>query len=165
MASSSWNQHWQNLAKREQVMVLGIAAALLAALLWLLLAPALKTWQKVPAEREKLEKDLAAVQALAVQVQVLKAAPSLSFDAAYLALGKTTRSYLPVNTSVNLLGDQATVQLQAVPAHALAQWLAAARHNAKAVPVSSDLKAAAAGADGGGATWSGTVVLRLPPRE
>ncbi len=146
-------------------MVLGIAAAVSAVILWLLLAPALKTWQKVPAEREKLEQDLAAVQALGVQAQALKAASSLSFDAAYLALGKTTRSYLPANASINLLGDQVTVQLQAVPAHALAQWLAAARHNAKAVPVSSDLKAAALGADGSGAVWSGTVVLRLPPRE
>lgn len=145
-------------------MVLGIAAAVLAALLWLLLAPAVKTWQKVPAEREKLEKDLAAVQALGVQAQALKTAPSLSFDAAYLALGKTNAHYLPANTSLSLLGDLATVRLQAVPAHALAQWLAAVRHNAKALPVSSDLKAAT-GNDGSGAIWSGTMVLRLPPRE
>ncbi len=66
---------------------------------------------------------------------------------------------------MNLLGDQVTVQLQAVPAHALAQWLAAARNNAKALPVSGDLKAAAAPADGSGAVWTGSVVLRLPPRE
>ena len=161
MATFSWNAQWQNLAQREQTMVLAIAGALLAGLLWLLLVPALKTWQTVPAERQYLDKNLAAVQALQLQAQALKAAPSLSFDAAYLALGKTTRSYLPAN----LLGDQVTVQLQAVPAHALAQWLAAARHNAKALPVSSELKAAAAGADGSGAVWSGTVVLRLPPRD
>lgn len=147
-------------------MALSVLGALLALLLWLaLLGPALKTWQKVPEQREKLEQDLAAVQALRGQVQVLKNQPSLSFDAAYQALGKTTRSYLPANTSMNLLGDQVTVQLQAVPAHALAQWLAAARNNAKALPVSGDLKAAAAPADGSGAVWTGSVVLRLPPRE
>ncbi len=73
-------------------MVLGVAAALAALLLWLvLLVPALKTWQKVPAERQHLDKNLAAVQVLQLQAQALKAAPSLSFDAAYLALGKTTR--------------------------------------------------------------------------
>lgn len=165
MATFSWNAQWQNLAQREQTMVLAIAGALLAGLLWLLLVPALKTWQTVPAERQQLDKNLAAVQALQLQAQALKAAPSLSFDAAYLALGKTTRSYLPANATINLLGDQVTVQLQAVPAHALSQWLAAARHNAKALPVSSELKAAAAGADGSGAVWSGTVVLRLPPRD
>ena len=165
MATFSWNAQWQNLAQREQTMVLAIAGALLAGLLWLLLVPAFKTWQTVPAERQHLDKNLAAVQVLQLQAQALKAAPSLSFDAAYLALGKTTRSYLPANATINLLGDQVTVQLQAVPAHALAQWLAAARHNAKALPVSSELKAAAAGADGSGAVWSGTVVLRLPPRD
>ena len=165
MATFSWNAQWQNLAQREQTMVLAIVGALLAGLLWLLLVPALKTWQTVPAERQHLDKNLAAVQALQLQAQALKAAPSLSFDAAYLALGKTTRSYLPANATINLLGDQVTVRLQAVPAHALAQWLAAARHNAKALPVSSELKAAAAGADGSGAVWSGTVVLRLPPRD
>ena len=69
-------------------MVLGVAAALAALLLWLvLLGPALKTWQKVPAERAKLEQDLLAVQALGLEVQALKASASLSFDAAYHALG------------------------------------------------------------------------------
>ena len=165
MAASNWNQQWQNLAKREQHMVLGVAAVLLAALLWLLLAPAIKTWQQVPAQRAKLETDLAVVQGLQSQAQALKGGNTLSFDAAYQALGKTTRSYLPASTSINLLGDQVTVQLQAVPAHALAQWLAAARHNAKALPASFNLKAGAAGSDGSGAVWSGTVVLRLPPRE
>ncbi len=163
---SSYQKNWQALAGRERVMVLGVAAALAALLLWLvLLGPALKTWQKVPAERAKLEQDLLVVQALGLEVQALKAAPSLSFDAAYQALGKTVRSYLPATASMQVLGDQVTVQLQAVPAHALAQWLAAARHNAKALPASFNLKAGAAGSDGSGAVWSGTVVLRLPPRE
>ena len=143
----------------------------------MLLGPALKTWQKVPEQREKLAQDLAAVQALRGQVQALKNQPSLSFDAAYLALGKTTRSYLPANTSMNLLGDQVTVQLQAVPAHALAQWLAQARSNARATPLEARLTrsaAPAAAAPAGNAPvtlgstpvamprWDGTVVLALP---
>jgi general secretion pathway protein M len=164
VASASFTQNWQNLNQRERTMVLAIALALAATLLWFMLAPAIKTWQKVPAERAKLEKELAAVQALGVQAQVLKNAPSLSFDAAYLALGKTTAQYLPPSTHSQVLGEQVTVQLQAVPAHTLAQWLAAVRNNAKALPVSSDLKVVSMAADGSGAVWSGTVVLQLPSR-
>ncbi len=157
---------WQALAPREQVMVLAVAAALLLLLAWfVLLGPALKTWQKVPAQRAQLEKDQAALQILAAQAAPLKDAPSLSFDAAYQAVGQSTRAYLPASAQINLLGDQVTVRLQQVSAHALAQWLAALRHNAKALPISSQLKAEAAAEDGSGAVWSGTVVLRLPPRE
>jgi general secretion pathway protein M len=108
-------------------------------------------------------KDLAAVQVLEQQAQQLKNLPSLSFDAAYQAVGSTTRNYLPPSASVHVLGDQVTVKLQQVPAHSVAQWLAALRHNAKALPVSTQLSASAG--ESAGVLWSGEVVLHLPPRE
>lgn len=155
---------WQTLAGREQAMVLAAGLAVLLLLFWfLLLGPAIRTWHQVPVQRAQLEKDQAALQALSVQAQQLKNAQSLSFDAAYQALGSSTRQYLPAQTAIHLLGDQVTVKLQQVPAHSLAQWLAAARNNAKALPVSAQLSASAG--DASGPLWSGTVVLRLPPRE
>ena len=76
-----------------------------------------------------------------------------------------------------LLGDRVTVTLKGAPADAVAQWLALARTNARAVPVESRLtrSTAATPANAGPATlgntgaapvprWDGTVVLALPAR-
>ena len=52
----------------------------------------------------------------------------------------------------------ALVTLAGVPPDALAQWLAQARINARAVPGEARLQRNAAG------QWDGTLVLNLPPR-
>ena len=162
-ATTLQNKAWQNLAARGRAMVLGVGAVLALLLMYFfVLGPALRTWQQVPTQRERVAKDFAAVQALEQQAQQLKNLPSLSFDAAYQAVGSTTRNYLPASASVHVLGDQVTVKLQQVPAHSMAQWLAALRHNAKALPVSTQLSASAG--ESTGVLWSGEVVLRLPPR-
>jgi general secretion pathway protein M len=54
-----------------------------------------------------------------------------------------------------------TVRVQALPAQALAQWLASARELAHAVPLQAQISQ---GNETGPALWSGTLVLALPPR-
>lgn len=161
--TSSMQNIWQSLALRERLMLAAVLLAVGLLLLWLLLRPAVHTWQTAPAAQAQLEQQMGQLQGLAEQAQQLKDAPSLAFDAAYQALNSSVRNYLPSSSQVQLLGDEVTVSLSDVPAHSLAQWLAAARNNAKAVPISMQLEAVQA--DTSGARWSGKVRLRLPPRE
>ena len=68
-----------------------------------------------------------------------------------------------------LAGDRATLTLQGVQADALANWLAQARNNARAVPQEAHLTRSANPRQGNGAPtptvrWDGTLVLSLPTR-
>jgi len=71
------------------------------------------------------------------------------------ALQNTTTELLATGAQLQTVGDRSTVTLKAVPAPALATWLAQVRTQARAVPVQAHLKLSAA-------AWSGSVVLSLP---
>ena len=59
-------------------------------------------------------------------------------------------------------GDRVTVQLKAVPATTLANWLTQARSDAQVLPVEAHLTRS--GADNLPAVWNGNLVLSLPNR-
>jgi len=64
-ATTLQNKAWQNLAARERAMVLGVGAVLALLLMYFfVLGPALRTWQQVPTQRERVAKDFAAVERL-----------------------------------------------------------------------------------------------------
>lgn len=154
---------WQQLAPRERWMLLGMAGAVGGLLLWfLLLAPAVKTLRTGSQQLLTLEQQLTQVRSQAKQIQALAAADTLDFDAAYRALSRSTADLLP-EAQLRLQDGEVTVQLQAVNAHHLAAWLQAVRHNAKAVPQSAQLQVVSGGASGH--SWSGELVLRLPPKD
>jgi len=154
---------WQALAPRERQMLLGIGLVLGIALLWfVLLAPALKLLGSASAQKNEAAAQLAQVQKAAAQIQSLATANTLPYDAANQALARNTQDYLAAHARISAAGDLSTVTLDHADAHALAQWLAAVRNNAKAIPTSADLKADAPNASG---TWSGSISLRLPPRN
>ena len=158
---------WVALAPRERIMVAVAASVVLLSLLWFLgLRGPFQTWKSAQAERLSLEQKIQQVAEIEAQIQALQAANRISFEAAYQALNSTTREYFPAGAQVSLMGEQVSVSLSHANAHYLAQWLAAVRNNAKAIPESAKLSAGTPVAeDAGSSVWSGVVVFRLPPRE
>ena len=149
------------LNAREQRWLLWgtVAAALLLVLGWGVW-PALRSWRASAPAHQQLAQQLQVMQGLQARAQVLQAAPRFDADegvrqlqAATLALGERVQ--------LSAGSQQMNVRVQALPAQALAQWLASARELAHAVPLQAQLTQ---GSETGPALWSGTLVLALPPR-
>jgi general secretion pathway protein M len=168
-------QHWRGLAGREQLLALGAALLVGSALVWwLLIAPPLAVLRQSAAQQRSLDGQLLTMQALQAQAKSLQSQPKISRDEAQRALENSVKTALGGTGQINVIGDRATVTLRATPAPALAQWLAQARTNARAVPSEARLQrsasdaaalaSAAASPTALGLTWSGTLVLELPAR-
>lgn len=177
---------WTALAPREQSLVTGAAAVVLLALLWwVAVAPALRTLQGAETQRRTLEVQWQTMQNLLVQARLLQAQPGVNQSDALRALESSVKQSLGASAQLTVVGDRATVTVRAVSAEALAQWLAQARINARALPSEARLVRASAptpvsppttptapgaavvarpaGTDEMGAFWSGSMVLSLPP--
>jgi general secretion pathway protein M len=150
--------HWLHISRREQQLVLGALALLLLALLWWLgLAPALATLRSVEKQRPLLDAQWQQMQRLQAQAQTLQAQPRLAVDDAQ-ALLEAAMKPLGASAQWTLSGERVSVTLHGAPADALAQWLAQARLNARAVPGEARLVRNASG------SWDGTLVLTLAAR-
>lgn len=175
-----WQAWWPELEPREQRMI-AIAAALvvLALLWWVMLAPALRTLSSAPAEHAKLDAQLQQMTSLQTQAKALQSQPRASRDDAMRALETSVRQSLGPNAQMQPApaGEGVTIAMRATPAGTLAQWLAQARSNARAVPreahltrtaqaaaASSPAAAAARGAEPSVVRWDGTLVMGLPAR-
>lgn len=174
-ARASARIRWAALAPREQMWVGGAAAVVtLAVLWWVAVAPALRTLQHAETQRRTLDAQWATMQSLVAQAQTLKSQPVINRDDALRALESSVKQTLGATAQLSVVGDRATVTLRNTPADALAQWLAQARVNARALP--SEARLARAGAPAPGAvaslpvagdvvpSWSGSLVLSLPPQ-
>ncbi|RZL64221.1 MAG: type II secretion system protein M [Variovorax sp.] len=172
---------WAAMAPRERRMV-GIAAALvaLALLWWVALGPALRTLAAAPAEHARLDAELQKMSTLQARARALQALPRANRDDALRALDSSVRESL--GPGAQLLnagsGDAANVTLRGASAEALAQWLAQARANARAVPREAHLSRATASpasptpttagparpaaAGTPAVRWEGNLVMTLP---
>ncbi len=172
-----WQAWWPELEPREQRLIGAAAALVLLALLWwVALAPALRTLSAAPAEHARLDAQLQQMTTLQTQAKALQAQPRASRDDAVRALESSVRQSLGPNAQLQpaASGDGITVAVRTVAADTLAQWLAQARSNARAVPREAHLaraqSAPAAPAAGAGSNerpamrWDGTLVMGLPPR-
>ena len=147
-------QRWQAVSPREQRLLLGAFALVLAALLWWVgVAPALATLRGAASQRQQLDAQLQQMQRLQVQAQALQAQPRIAFEDARRLLEASVK---PLGTSAQLAisGERVTVTFKAISADALTQWLVQARLNARAVPTEARLTRNAAG------TWDGMLVLK-----
>jgi general secretion pathway protein M len=145
--------HWLQISRREQQLVLAALALLLLAMLWWVgLAPALSTLRKVEQQRPQLDAQWQQMQRLQTLAQTLQAQPRLAPDEAKRQLEAAMK---PLGDSAQwqVSGERVSVTLQGVPADTLAQWLAQARLNARAVPGEARLVRNASG------SWDGTLVL------
>lgn len=149
-------QLWRRASKREQRLLLLAAAVLALGLLWWVgVAPAWRILRVAPAQHLALDAQLRQMQQLQVQVKDLRAQTVLSADEARLALAQLLK---PLGKSAQMLVqvERVTVTLTNLAPDALAQFLAAARQNARLAPKEAHLKRNAQGG------WDGTLVLQLP---
>ncbi len=151
-------KRWQALSPREQ-RGLSLLGALLAVLLfWLIaIAPALNTLRDSDHRRAQIGQQHAHMLALQAQAQALQTRTPISRDEALRNLQGLTPG---AQIQLNVQGDRVMVQLKAVPAAALANWLTQARSQAQALPVEAHLTRSNTAM-----TWDGSLVLSLPNRS
>jgi general secretion pathway protein M len=159
-----WQDFWRARAPREQLgIALALAAVVATLLWWLALAPALQTLRNSAAQAAKLEAQLQTLRGLQAQAQALQAQPKMARDEALRALEASVKQRLGASAQLSVQGDRVSLLLKGTSADALAQWLAQARVNARALPVEARLQRSAS-APVSPATWDGSVVLALPAR-
>jgi general secretion pathway protein M len=149
-------QLWHRASKREQ-RLLSLAAAVLALglLWWVGVAPALKALKAAPAQQLALDAQLQSMKQLQAQAKDLRAQAPLTAEGARTALEQSIKS-LGAGAQMAVQAERVTVTLTDVAPDLLAQWLAAARQNARMAPKEAHLKRN----DKGG--WDGTLLLQLP---
>ena len=160
---------WQALSPREQRGLSVLAALLAVWVFWsVAISPALHTLRDTDQRRVQLAQQQAHMLALQAQVQALQTRTPMSRDEALRSLQS-----LSAGTALQLQvqGDRVSVQLKAVPAPTLANWLAQARSQAQALPVEAHLtRSNATAASNASVTansvvvWDGNLVLSLPSR-
>jgi general secretion pathway protein M len=160
---------WQALSPREQRGVSMLGALLGVLLFWsIAIAPALNIVRDSDNRRAQIGQQQAHMLALQNQAQVLQTRTPLSRDEALRNLQSlSTGSQIQLNVQ----GERVSVQLKAVPAPTLANWLAQARSQAQALPVEAHLtRSNATAASNASVTansvvvWDGNLVLSLPSR-
>jgi general secretion pathway protein M len=155
--------HWRGLAQREQSTLAAGAALIALALIWLLLlAPPLRTLANAESQQRDLNAQLQKMLGMQQQAKALQSQPKIGRADALRALETSVRQRLGSGAQLNVVGERITLTLSAVPAVALAEWLAQARINAHAVPSEARLLRSAANTPSAIPAWDGTLVLRLP---
>ena len=150
-------KRWQALSPREQRGILVLGALLAMLLFWsIAIAPALNTLRDSDNRRAQISQQQAHMLAMQAQAQALQTRTPLARDEALRNLQGLTPG---AQMQLHVQGDRVTVQLKAVPAAALANWLAQARSQAQALPVEAHLTRGNAAM-----TWDGSLVLSLPNR-
>lgn len=151
---------YAGLSARERRLVLAAAVVIgLGLLWWIAIAPAWQTLRAAPARHAALDGQLSRMLQLAQTAEGLRSASTgqpPSRDEALRALEAATAA-LGGTAQVSVLGDRATLTLRQTEALALAAWLQQVRVNARLLPLQSQLNR-----EGGGARWSGSIVLGGP---
>ena len=163
---------WQALSPREQRGISVLGGLLGVLLFWsIAIAPALNTLRDSDNRRAQIGQQQAQMLALQNQAQALQARTPLSRDEALRNLQGLTPG---TQIQLNVQGERVSVQLKAVPAPTLANWLAQARSQAQALPVEAHLtrgngtvtnNASAPATPNSAAVWDGNLVLSLPNRD
>jgi general secretion pathway protein M len=157
---SELSTKWRTINPREQAMVIAASALVLLALVWsTLLAPPLQVLRQATDQQRSLGAEAQKMQSLQAQAQRLLALPKTSRDDALRALQAATKP-LGASAQLDVSAERVTLNLRAVPADALAQWLAQARSNAHVQPTEARLSRA----DSPVAAWDGILVLGLPAK-
>ena len=156
-------RRWQALSLREQRSIAVLGALLAVLLFWVIaIAPALNTLRDSDNRRTQIGQQQAHMLALQTQAQALQTRVPLSRDEALRQLQSLTPQG---QIQLNVQGERVSVQLKAVPAATLAQWLSQARSQAQALPVEAHLTRSNSGTNPNATvTWDGNLVLSLPNR-
>lgn len=160
---SQANSRWQALSSREQRGISVLGTLMVVLLLWsIVIAPALNTLRDSDNRRAQIGQQQANMLALQAQAQALQTRTPLARDEALRNLQGLTPG---AQMQLNVQGDRVTVQLKAVPAAVLANWLAQARSQAQALPVEAHLtRGNPTSTFSNTVVWDGSLVLNLPNR-
>ena len=162
---------WQDLTASEQRSVSFVASVLGLLLVWFIaIAPALTTVQESSLRRDQVAQQHAHLLGLQAKAQSLQKQTPLSRDEALRRLQSTM---LTPGMQLNVQGERVSLQLKAVPASALAQWLTQARTQAQALPLEAHLTRSASVSTSANnnapaastVVWDGNLVMRLPSRN
>jgi general secretion pathway protein M len=154
------SSRWQALSPREQrgLSLLGVLLAVL--LFWsVAIAPALNTLRDSDNRRAQIGQQQAHMLALQNQAQALQTLTPLSRDEALRSLQSLSAGS---QIQLNVQGERVSVQLKALPAPILANWLTQARTQAQALPVEAQLTRNLT--SNTTVLWDGSLVLSLPNR-
>jgi len=147
-------QWWLALARRERRLILAAAAVVSLALLWwVLLAPALRTLQRAPAQIDAAEAQLQLMQRLATEARELRGVTPVPADQAGNVL-KAATARLGDKGRLALQGDRAVLTVAGVSSVALRDWMAEARSGARARTIEANLSRGSTG-------LTGTVVVGM----
>jgi general secretion pathway protein M len=154
--------------QRLKVWVWLLAAVLVVMLnLW----PALQSYQQAPLQLAKLETQTQALKHMQAQAKALQNAPRINAAEARAILQQMTTDALGNGAKLSTDGTLITLTVSSASAEALAQWLAAARTQAQALPVEAHLqKSSGSSKDAKDAKdakefWRGSIILSLPSRS
>ena len=137
---------WLALSAREQRSLRWLGWMLGALLFWgIAIAPAWHSLQQSQEHRNEAIQQTERMQALMQQAQALQGRPTLSREEALRTL-QSLSSAAGAGMQISLKGEQVFVQLKAVRAQALAQWLSQARTQAQALPMEVHLTRAVSAA-------------------
>ena len=143
---------WAQRQPREKRLLLAAAAVVVVALVYLAIAPAVRTLKAAPAQLAALETQLQTMQRLADEAQALRGKPAVPMEQGRVAL-QASATRLGDKARMSLQGERAVLTLTGLPAEQLTSWLAEARINARARVVESQLQRTPEGG------YAGTVVL------
>lgn len=154
---------WASLSRREQRGVQLAMLALAGGVFWLaLLAPAWRTLDKGPAQRQALSAQLSELRQLQKEAQALKALPVPSREDALQKITAQLRQ-LDTTAKLDIAGDRASASVSKVDPAALGAWLAQRGNFAGIAPAEIRLnRQAAAGGPEAAALWSGQLTYLLP---
>ena len=150
-----WQARWKELAPRERRLVASAVTLVVVVLLWFVaVAPAWRVVRDAPARLDQLDQQMQAMQRLAAEARVLRAAPPVAMSQSQAAL-KVATDALGGAARLVITGDRATVTFVNANGAQVRDWLAEARGAARARPVEANLSRGPQG-------LSGNIVLMLP---
>ncbi len=160
---SQWRNLIQSLPEKDRKLIQYLALALVFSLLWFWnIAPALKTYQEAPLQLAQLERQTENLKALQAQALALQKAPRVKVQNVGAVLQQSLTEIFGNSAKLNLEASRATLTLNNVSAEALAQFLAAARTQAQAMPIEAKLQK---NKTGNVEVWRGTLILSLPSQS
>ncbi len=147
-------QWWRQLAPRERLLLSTAVGLVAIALCWFVaLQPAWRTLARAPAEMDRLDGQLQAMQRLAEEAQQLRAAAPVGAEQSAAAL-KAATDRLGDQAKLTMQGERALLTLNNVGTAALRDWLAEVRAGARARPIEANLTRSAQG-------YTGTLVVSV----
>lgn len=157
-------QRWQNLANREQnLLLLAGGLVLLAFVWWVALAPALNSLRTAPIRHAQVDRELQHMLRLQAQAEQLRQQPAGMIGDARTLLQQSLAADLGSTAQLQWLGQRAQVTLTAAPAPALARWLSKVRDDTRASTAEMKLNRAPAGnSPDATVRWNGSLLLDFP---